>query len=72
MKIIFQIARIEGRLFSISLPASGSIYYSYDLDSSIQRLELPDSDFCIGPATNLKLWYRERSVVSVDRGPCES
>jgi aminoglycoside phosphotransferase (APT) family kinase protein len=42
LKITFQIARIEGRLFSIPLPASGSIYYSHDLEPSIQRLGLPD------------------------------
>jgi Phosphotransferase enzyme family len=76
LKIVFQIAQIEGRLFSIPLPASGSIYYSHDLDPSIQRLGLPDSEessrFCIGPATSLRLWYRERSLLSVNRGPCES
>jgi aminoglycoside phosphotransferase (APT) family kinase protein len=76
LKITFQVARIEGELFSIPLPASGSIYYSHDLEPSIQRLGLSDceesSRFCIGPATNLKLWYRERSALSVYRGPCES
>ena len=76
LKITFQIARIEGRLFSIPLPASGSIYYSHDLEPSIQKHGLPgceeSSRFCVGPATNLKLWHRERSALSVHRGPCES
>ena len=76
LKITFQVARIEGRLFSILFPASGSIYYSSDLDSSIPRVQISDagecSRFCIGPSTNLKLWYRERSLLPVKRGPCES
>ena len=75
LKIIFQIAEIEGKLFSIRLPASGSIYYTEDLDANTQRVELPDphgtSRFCIGPATSLNLWYRKRSLLSITRGPCK-
>jgi hypothetical protein len=59
LKITFQVVRIEGRHFSIPLPASGSIYYSHGLELSIQRLGLSDceasSRFCVGPASNLKL-----------------
>ena len=75
LKIIFQIAEIEGKLFSIRLPASGSIYYVEDLDSSTERVELPGPNgtgpFCIGPATDLNLWYQERSILNIDRGPCK-
>ncbi len=75
VKVIFQIAEIEGRLFSIQLPASGSIYYVDDLDTQTQRVDLPDPSgtgrFCIGPATSLNLWYGERSQLSFDRGPCK-
>lgn len=75
MKIVFQIAEIEGKLFSIRLPASGSIFYVEDLDPSVRRVELPDPDgksrYCIGPSTSLNLWYQERSLLNIDRGPCK-
>jgi hypothetical protein len=59
LMITFQVVRIEGRLFSIPLPASGSIYYLHGLELGIQRLGLSDCEesscFCVGPASNLKL-----------------
>lgn len=75
VKVIYQIAEIEGKLFSIHLPASGSIYYVKDLDSGTFRVDLPDpqgtSRFCIGPATSQNLWCYERSFLDIARGPCE-
>ncbi|KIW39678.1 hypothetical protein, variant [Exophiala oligosperma] len=73
IKIVFQIAEIEGKLFSIQLPASGSIFYVEDLDPDIPRVDFPGPDgkrrYCIGPSTSLNLWYQERSLLDIDRGP---
>lgn len=76
LKLIYKVAEVEGPLFSIRLPASGSIYYDHDLAAGVKRVEIPgphrdNKRFCIGPETTLSLWYGHQALLSVDQGPCE-
>ncbi|KAL8707350.1 MAG: hypothetical protein Q9220_007610 [cf. Caloplaca sp. 1 TL-2023] len=73
LKVIKQVVDIESRLFSIPLPANGSIYYKKDLSTEVVSLEIPGTssgkDFCIGPSAQQVWWYKERGQLSLDRGP---
>lgn len=75
VKMIFDIVKREARIFSIPLPASGSIYYAQDLGPPVEKVDLVDplglEQFCIGPSTALSLWYGKRSQLEVARGPCK-
>jgi hypothetical protein len=68
---------LESRLFSLTFPASGSLYYSRDLDAARDTIEmtseLPSKNgpFCIGPDTTLALWYGNRLNLDTFRGHCE-
>lgn len=70
-KVILQIVRLEKKLFTIKLPASGSIYYTRDLSPGIPRIDLagPDSGLCIGPYAALHWWVGQRGNLDIDRGP---
>ncbi|KAL8766864.1 MAG: hypothetical protein Q9209_006460 [Squamulea sp. 1 TL-2023] len=72
-KIIEQIVQMEATLFSINLPASGSIYYKKDLDASVKTVDVsaPDdrTEYCIGPNAGIWWWYEERANLDLDRGP---
>lgn len=76
-KIVTSLVQLESRLFNLSLPAAGSVYYSDDLPGQTYRINFPsrdstnDSRLCIGPDTSLGLWYGKRHELSVDRGPCK-
>lgn len=67
---------LESRLFALSLPASGSLYYTKDLQARTTKVDIPmadassDNSFCIGPDTRLALWYGKRFNIQLDRGPC--
>lgn len=72
-----QIVDIEKRFMTIVLPASGSIYYRKDLDSSQFAIplpgqsEVPSSDqLVVGPTAQHAWWYKERALLAIDRGPC--
>jgi hypothetical protein len=75
--VVRRLVELESRLFSLNFPASGSLYYSRDLDAATDRIEiaseLPSKDgpFCIGPDTTLALWYGNRLALDTFRGPCE-
>lgn len=73
-RIIEQIVKMEATLFSIHLPASGSIYYKKDLDDHVKTAEIlsPNGspDFCVGPSAAASWWYQERAEMTFDRGPC--
>ena len=78
LKFVKNLVDLETRIFSISLPASGSLYFHRDLPSAAQGLAVyqgdskqPDS-LCIGPSTSLDLWYGRRAGLDVERGPCKS
>lgn len=77
VKIMKQIVDIEKRFMTIVLPASGSIYYRKDLDSSQFAIplpgqsEVPSSDqLVVGPTAQHAWWYKERALLAIDRGPC--
>lgn len=76
LKVVFQVVKLEALLFSINLPASGSIYYQRDLPSGVNCREIQvagtKGSFCIGPDAHYKWWHNERSALSIERGPCES
>ncbi|KAI9748388.1 MAG: hypothetical protein M4579_007239, partial [Chaenotheca gracillima] len=52
LKITSQIVKLETLLFSIKLPASGSIYYRRDLGPQVESVDIPGTGegegFCIG------------------------
>ncbi|EJD08141.1 protein kinase subdomain-containing protein PKL/CAK/Fmp29 [Fomitiporia mediterranea MF3/22] len=74
VSILHQLAQLESQMMSISFPASGSLYYSHDLEKVSGRATIPlkDERFCVGPDTRLTLWYGRRSQLNVDRGPYKS
>jgi hypothetical protein len=61
VKVMVQAARVESVLFSISLPACGSIYFKSDLESDTETVDVTAGDaagkdasqsaeqMCIGP-----------------------
>jgi hypothetical protein len=68
---LHDIVKLESKLFSIQLPASGSIYYTRDLDRSTPKVDVfgLDGQFCVGPYTGLRWWYGKRAELKLDRGP---
>lgn len=77
INMVSRIAELEARLFALSFPASGSLYYTKDLDAATRKIEISAPNggsgkdgFCVGPDTRLRLWYGRRSKLDVDRGPC--
>ncbi|KAM0717867.1 hypothetical protein Q7P37_006199 [Cladosporium fusiforme] len=73
IKVLSGIVENEARLFSIDLPACGSLYYDKDLPCSMGRLPIldvaPGKQLCIGPDVSLKFWYEKRSDLDIHRGP---
>ena len=75
--IVRRLVALEAILFSLRLPASGSIYYSRDLDASSDKVEInagsssSNGPFCVGPDTTLALWFGNRLSLDVYRGPCK-
>ncbi|WEW59279.1 hypothetical protein PRK78_004748 [Emydomyces testavorans] len=76
VKIMRQIVDVEKQFMSISLPASGSLYYRKDLEASefaVPLLEQSTLDeIVVGPTAQFAWWYQERALLNVDRGPCAS
>lgn len=71
LQILYDIIRLEEKLFDIVLPASGSIYYIRDLPPDTPKVDIPGSDdkYCLGPYAALRWWTGEREGLSFDRGP---
>lgn len=73
IKVLSGIVENEARLFSIDLPACGSLYYDKDLPCNMGRLPIldvaPGKQLCIGPDVSLKFWYEKRSDLDIHRGP---
>lgn len=74
--VVTKLVELESRLFALEFPASGSLYYTKDLQAGLGKAQClavnlsHDSDFSIGPDTRLSLWHGKRSDIQVDRGPC--
>jgi hypothetical protein len=72
LKVVVQVARVESVLFSISLPACGSVYYRHDLESGTEAVDIVAGEgssestdgvtgrLCIGPDVAQKWWYGKR------------
>jgi hypothetical protein len=71
LKVLLKIVELETKLFTINLPASGSIYYARDLSPGTPRIDIHGSTdgFCIGPYAALRWWFGERGDLDIDRGP---
>ncbi|KAG4438959.1 hypothetical protein IFR05_005585 [Cadophora sp. M221] len=84
MKVVVQVARVESVLFSISLPACGSVYYKRDLEIGTETVDIGGGkgagedaggsagQLCIGPDVAQKWWYDKRSQLSVPRKPYQA
>jgi aminoglycoside phosphotransferase (APT) family kinase protein len=77
VKLIANLAELESRMFALQFPASGSLYYTKDLQAGTKKVDIPGYDsesenrFCVGPETTLRLWFGKRSSLPTDRGPCK-
>jgi hypothetical protein len=71
LQVLHDIVKLETKLFSIELPASGSIYYAHDLKSETPAVSISgvDSQFCVGPYAGHRWWFGERGNIELDRGP---
>ncbi|RMD41469.1 hypothetical protein DV735_g3650, partial [Chaetothyriales sp. CBS 134920] len=72
-KVVEQIVKLERKLFSLELPASGSIYFPKDLleaerERSV-RFQTHGVEFCIGPMAHYSWWDKGRDLLECDRGP---
>ena len=85
MKVVVEVARVESVLFSIPLPAYGSIYFRSDLQNGMEATDVTLGDvtgnsehasktadqICIGPDVAQSWWFEKRSSMNVPRGPCK-
>lgn len=77
LRFVRSLVDLEARMFSLSLPASGSLYFLRDLPAMIPKFAVHPGDvdrqdsLYIGPSTSLDLWYGKRSELDVERGPCK-
>ena len=76
IKVLSGNAKLEADLFSLDLPANGSVYFEQDLPSGMGRVACQGGSvgkrLCIGPDASLKFWFELRSALDIERGPCES
>lgn len=76
MKIMRQVVNLETRFMKICFPASGSLYFEKDLTNSEAKITVsgPPSEtdsIVVGPTAEYEWWFKERSHLDVDRGPCK-
>ncbi|KAH7074447.1 kinase-like domain-containing protein [Paraphoma chrysanthemicola] len=71
LQVLRDICDLAAKLFNITLPASGSIYYAQDLLTGTPRVEISglDGKVCVGPYAGLRWWHQDRARMKVDRGP---
>jgi len=69
-KLIGRLSKIEQILFSIPLPASGSIFYRKHLDASVPFKDIPGTEFCVGPSVEQRWWHDRQGQIEIQRGPC--
>ncbi|KAK8181378.1 hypothetical protein BC567DRAFT_255439 [Phyllosticta citribraziliensis] len=72
LEIVKQLVELESRIFSLRFPASGSLYYSKDIEHGVAvdyHNPLAKGSFCVGPDTDMDLWWGRRSDLAVDCGP---
>ncbi|EUC48494.1 hypothetical protein COCMIDRAFT_87131 [Bipolaris oryzae ATCC 44560] len=73
--VVTNLVELESRLFSLTFPASGSLYHTKDMGPGLKKVEVPiadsayDGHFCIGSDTRLNMWRGKRLNIQTDRGP---
>ncbi len=76
IQVTVDLVRLEAKLFAMDLPASGSLFYSYDVPSNMGRVPLAQhtdrGELCVGPDVSLRWWFEKRSSLEIPRGPCKS
>ena len=76
IKVLSGNAKLEADLFSLDLPANGSVYFEQDLPSGMGRVACQGGSvgkrLCIGPDASLKFWFELRSALDIERGPCDA
>ncbi|KAH9873194.1 hypothetical protein J1614_005592 [Plenodomus biglobosus] len=72
LQVLHDIVELEAKLFNIQLPASGSIYYAHDLQTSTPMVSIPAMDrrFCVGPYTGLR-WWHDVDAIRALQAPAE-
>lgn len=68
-RVLEEIVDQEAKLFSIPLPAYGSVYNTVDLPSKMGRVEFQNRSrrFCVGPDVSLRHWFLTRSQLDIPR-----
>ncbi|PGG97478.1 hypothetical protein AJ80_09697 [Polytolypa hystricis UAMH7299] len=79
LKVLREIVRLESKLSSIELPASGSLYYSHDLPPEMNRAIIRPplnsevanrGEICVGPFVSTNWWSGSRALLrNINRGP---
>ncbi|KAK7609920.1 phosphotransferase [Phyllosticta paracitricarpa] len=72
LNIVRQLVELESRIFDLRFPTSGSLYYSKDIEDGVAveySNPLAKGSFCVGPDTDMDLWWGRRSDLAVDCGP---
>ncbi|KAK8162740.1 hypothetical protein BKA80DRAFT_290072 [Phyllosticta citrichinensis] len=78
LDFVEKLVELESRILALEFPASGSLYYSKDLEAEVRRIDVqtPNSSkggrFCVVPDTDLALWFGKRAELDADRGPCKT
>ena len=67
IKVISEVVAMEAKLFSIELPAYGSIFHATDIPPGSLGVPIPsvccEAKLQIGPDTSLKHWFEGRSTI---------
>jgi hypothetical protein len=75
--VVTKLVELESRLFSLTFPASSSLYYTKDLPAGFKKADVPneesacDARFCVSIDTRLRLWHGKRLDIQTDRGRCK-
>ena len=76
IKVLSDIVKHEAKLFSLDLPASGSVFFEEDLPPGIGKVSCQSGSsgkqLCISPDAPLKFWSETRSALDIERGPCKA
>jgi hypothetical protein len=78
LQMVEKVVLLEKKLFEISLPACGAIYFKDSLPAGTPIVAIPgfaddksSNKFCVGPSTEHLWWYSKRDQLGADVGPCE-
>ncbi|KAF7513613.1 hypothetical protein GJ744_008907 [Endocarpon pusillum] len=76
LQMVEKIVLLEKKMFDISLPACGAIYFKDSLPPETTVIGIPGSTddkgvskFCIGPSNQHLWWYAKRDKLGADMGP---